>query len=140
MFSRTAVALATVTVFSLPALADDSTLILAENREFQQMMPGMDFTVVSGDPAGETSTLLIRLAPGYPGLFHTHSSSYTAVVVKGQHKHWDEGQSADDVPVLMPGDTFQQPAEAVHRDANPGDEPSLIFVTMHGPLDFHPHK
>ena len=51
-------------------------------------------------------------------------------------------ESLDEVTVkdMLEGDTFQQPAEAVHRDANPGDEPSLIFVTMHGPLDFHPHK
>ena len=125
-----------------PAVADGTSSLLTslDDREFQEMMPGIDFSIVSGDPAGAASTLVVRLAPNFPGAMHNHSSAYTAVVLKGAHRHWDLGQDSADVPTLLPGDTFYQPGGAFHQDANPTSEASYVFITMHGPLDFHMHK
>ena len=87
-----------------------------------------------GDMAGP-GAFLIRLPPGFdPGL-HAHHSNYHGVVISGEHTHWDEGQDAVSVPTLGPGDSWLQPKEAFHGDANHGDTEVVGFVYFEGPVD-----
>lgn len=96
---------------------------------------GAAISVVAGDPQKGPVTLLLRLAKGAAPL-HTHTANYTAVLVKGQHKHW-YGNTTDKGPALNPGSHWFQAGKAAH-----GDEcltaQCVLLVQLDGPYDYAP--
>jgi len=100
--------------------ADDvpSSIFPLDTVAFSPAFPGVEIAVLSGNPQVGPATL-----------------GYTGVVLQGATKHWDRGQTADDVPLLEVGDSWVQPGDAAHQDSNPTDEPAVIFISMDGPLN-----
>ena len=94
-----------------------------------------EIAVLWGDMAKGPAAFLIRLPPGFDSGLHAHHSNYHGVVISGEHTHWDEGQDAVSVPTLGPGDSWLQPKEAFHGDANHGDTEVVGFVYFEGPVD-----
>jgi len=117
--------------------ADDvpSSIFPLDTVAFSPAFPGVEIAVLSGNPQVGPATFLLRFAPGFPGSMHWHDAGYTGVVLQGATKHWDRGQTADDVPLLEVGDSWVQPGDAAHQDSNPTDEPAVIFISMDGPLN-----
>lgn len=91
--------------------------------------------IVSGDPATTPISMLIRMAPGALPMHH-HTASYQAVVVSGSMKHWAQGETEANAPVLGPGSWWSQPGGEVHTDAcvEPAGE-CMLYVHSDGPLD-----
>ena len=130
-----------VALFVSSALADDSdtAFVLPMDRlQFQATGPGIEIAPVSGDPAGGSHTFFLRLAADFDGFMHTHTASYTAVVISGAAKHWELNESRKYARVMKPGDTFFQKGGVPHQDANVAGETTIIFVSMDGVPDVFP--
>lgn len=110
-----------------------------ENLEWVPMAEGSpaEISLLWGDFATGPAAFLIRVPPGFDSGLHAHHSDYRAVVIQGTHTHWDEGQVPADVEALGPGDSWFQPKDAFHGDANLGTEPVIGFVYFEGPVDFY---
>lgn len=140
------VALVALSISAIAFAQDDLSSVYTnlDDHEWQVFIPDfVDFVVISGDPETGPSTLLLRTQPGFIATdLHKHTSAYTGIVVKGQHKHWDIDEDRDRVRILNVGDTFYQPAEGFHYDGNPSNEEALLFMAFHGPFDSinHDHE
>ena len=92
--------------------------------------------VLWGDPATGPSGFLLRIPPGFEAPIHTHTASYRAVVLHGQHLHWLESEDKAGVQPATSGAYVLQPGLQMHGDANPTGAESLVLVMFDGPLDF----
>lgn len=128
---------------ALPAQADtvDSsyTILLDDAEFFQPEGAPFELAVLWGNPQEGPSTVLIKFPPNFPGAMHSHTSGYHGMVVTGASKHYLQGQSEADVPLLTPGDYWYQPGGEHHNDSFPNDEPTILLIKWDGPMDVHFH-
>jgi len=88
-----------------------------------------------GDPVAGPAALLVRFPEGYAEPWHSHSSSYRAVLVKGEFQSRSR-DSSDSTKVYGPGACMVQPGGAVHSEVNAGKGDLLALVYFEGPVDF----
>lgn len=107
-----------------------------EGAVFKPMDParqgGPQTAVLRGDPASGPSSILMKFGKG-EGRMHIHSADYDLVVLKGEMKHWQPGESAD-AKVLGPGSYWFQPGNQPHADSCLSDE-CLMYVQWSGKSD-----
>lgn len=96
----------------------------------------MKIGVLWGDPATGPSGFLLRVPAGFETPLHTHSANYCALVVHGQHQHWDQTENKIDVHPISAGAYVQQAGGHIHADANPTGAESVVLVIFDGPFDF----
>ncbi|HYE46099.1 MAG TPA: DUF4437 domain-containing protein [Caulobacter sp.] len=96
---------------------------------------GPAIAVLRGDPATGPSDMLMRFGP-MPPVMHTHTANYRLVVLKGEMKHWVQGQTAADVEVLGPGSFWYQPGGQPHADLCLSDRCEM-FISWDGKRDAH---
>lgn len=89
--------------------------------------------VLRGDPASGPSSMLMKFGKG-EGRLHVHSSDYDLVVLKGEMKHWQTGETAATAKVLGPGSYWFQPGNQAHADSCLSDE-CLMYVQWSGKRD-----
>lgn len=89
----------------------------------------MEFSLLWGNLETGPSAVMLQLPANFPGGMHWRSSDYQAVVVEGSSKHWIQRTDEADAEVFVPGDYWFQPADQVHQDANPNDEPVTFFLS-----------
>lgn len=114
-----------------------STIVPIAEAKFQPMDPatpaGPAVAALNGDPMKGKSSILLKLKKGASPL-HIHTADYHAVLISGQHKHWDKGQDEKSAKTLGPGSYWFQPGKQAHGDACLTDE-CLLFVTFSGKVD-----
>jgi hypothetical protein len=96
------------------------------------------YAIVRGDSTTGPSSMLLKFARN-PGTMHVHSSGYDLVVVKGNMKHWEQGESEADAKLLTPGSYWFQPGNRPHADSCLSDE-CLMYVQWDGKRDTRPVK
>jgi quercetin dioxygenase-like cupin family protein len=89
--------------------------------------------VLRGAPDSGPSAMLMKFAKG-AGRMHIHSSDYDLVVLQGEMKHWQSGQSEADARRLGPGSYWFQPGGQPHADNCLSDE-CLMYVQWNGKSD-----
>lgn len=94
---------------------------------------GVLLAVASGDPATGPSVLLMSFPGGSQAPLHTHSATYTAIVLAGAPAH---GVSAEDNLTLDVGSYWVQPGGEPHFDACTGAERCVLALAFEGPRDF----
>jgi uncharacterized RmlC-like cupin family protein len=106
---------------------DQVTLVTAGERVEADPTPGMvreRAFAAAGLWAG-----VVHTEAGAASGWHHHGDHETAIyVVSGRLRMDTEGRSLE----AGPGDFLHVPAHAVHREANPGDEPSQLVVVRSG--------
>jgi quercetin dioxygenase-like cupin family protein len=91
--------------------------------------PGM--YVLSGDKAAGAFTALVQFPGGAASPEHSHSSTYSAVVVSGTVSHGD----AD---ALGAGSHWTEIGGEVHTTGCPSEEACVFFASMDGAFDMTP--
>lgn len=94
---------------------------------------GPQIAVLWGDPSSGPSTMLIKVKKG-PMPLHSHSSDYHLVVIRGMAKHWEDGQTEDQVQTLSPESYWFQPGNKIHGDSCLSDE-CIVHIVWLGKRD-----
>jgi quercetin dioxygenase-like cupin family protein len=129
--------------FSGTALAQDMggyEIKSFEDLEFVPFAEGspLELAVLWGDMATGPVGFIVRVPGGTAEPMHSHTSDYRAIVLEGQALHWIDTEDKDSVEPVGEGGYWFQPADQVHGDANPTDEPTLALIIFDGPVDFVP--
>ncbi|NIP16921.1 MAG: DUF4437 domain-containing protein [Xanthomonadales bacterium] len=116
----------------------EQTITAYEDLEFGPLGEGspVQAALLWGDPATGPAAVLVRFPAGFSEPLHSHSSTYHAVLVKGQFQTRNGPDSVSEV--YGPGAHVVQPGGAVHAEANPGKEEMVALVYFEGPVDFVP--
>ena len=93
-----------------------------------------------GDPSTGPVAFLVRMPKGCSEPWHSHTSTYRAVLLEGQFQSRGKEAATDFAEVYRPGTYVVQPGGQVHSEVNAGDGPLLALVFFEGPADFVPSK
>lgn len=117
----------------------DKSMTAYQDLEFGPIAEGspVDVALLWGNPETGPAAVLVRFPEGYEEPWHSHSSTYHAVLVKGafQTRSNDDSDSAD---VFGPGSYVVQPGGSVHSEVNAGRGELVALVYFDGPIDFVP--
>ncbi len=95
---------------------------------------GREIAAVKGDYTTGAHIKLIRFGAGKKTPPHTHSYTYTGVVVKGTARHFEPGKP-DTMTVLSPGSVWSISAGAVHISECLAGEDCVFATQSDGPFD-----
>jgi quercetin dioxygenase-like cupin family protein len=115
----------------------EKSAIAFEDLEFGPLGEGspVEAALLWGNPETGPAAVMVRFPAGFKEPFHSHSSTYHAVLVKGAFQSHSPDQ-AEEPPVLGPGSYVMQPGGEVHAEANAGDGEMAAVVFFDGPIDF----
>lgn len=114
---------------SITAYADLQFAPLAEGSP-------VEVAVLWGDPATGPATVMVRFPEGYAEPWHSHSSTYHAVLIKGEFQTRSKDNGATLTDVYGPGAFIVQPGGTVHSEVNAGKGELVALVYFDGPVDF----
>jgi len=86
----------------------------------------------------EPSSFFLKFKAGFPGAPHTHTESYEGIVIQGQYKHWEVGDS--EMPVMPVGTPFWQAGGAPHDDSCASGRDCISYFRIDGGFDYFPHN
>jgi quercetin dioxygenase-like cupin family protein len=116
-------------------------VVLAADQKWGPMDPSNDKMPMAaplwGDMTKEANGWLIKVKPGSPGGWHTHSGGYHGVVIAGSPNHLQPG---DKKPTpLPPGSYWFEPGGVPHNSQCLGKEECIALVHFNdGKADFAP--
>jgi len=87
-----------------------------------------------GDPSTGPAAVMVRFPEGFEEPLHSHSSTYHAVMIKGQIKI--NRQDSDTSSAYGPGSYMTQQGGEVHAECNAGQGEMVALVYFEGPIDF----
>jgi quercetin dioxygenase-like cupin family protein len=93
-----------------------------------------------GDPAKGPAASIVRMPKGCTEPWHSHTSTYRAVLIEGRFQSRGKDSLTDFSQVYGPGSYAVQPGGQAHAEVNAGDGPLLALVFFEGPVDFVPSK
>ena len=117
----------------------DIVMTLVEDAQFNPMDPknpdaAPHVANANGDIWKGHAWFWMKIKKGESPM-HKHSGDYHAVLIKGQSKHWGEGQTVADAKVVNPGGYWFQPGGQFHGDACLADE-CLVMIHSDKKFDF----
>ena len=116
----------------------EKSITAYEDLQFGPLGEGspVEAALLWGDPATGPAAVLVRFPEGFAEPWHHHSSTYRAVLVKGEFR----SRSKDDPEpaVYGPGSYAVQPGGEVHAEVNAGKGELVALVFFEGPVDFVP--
>ena len=117
----------------------DKKMTEYENLGFAPVSEGspVEATLLWGNRQTGPAAVMIRVPEGHEEPWHHHSSTYHAVIVKGQFQSRSQDAS-DSTTVYGPGSYVVQPGGVVHREVNAGKGDLVALVYFDGPIDFVP--
>jgi quercetin dioxygenase-like cupin family protein len=117
----------------------EKSITAYEDLQFGPIAPDspVQVAVLWGDPGSGPAAVMVRFPEGYEEPWHAHSSTYHAVLVKGEFQSRSKGDG-DSTAVYGPGSYAVQPGGAAHREVNGGDGEMVALVYFEGPIDFIP--
>ncbi len=121
---------------SEPVLHHESRSVNLDDLDWVAEPWGAEFALVWGDMETGPTGMMVRLPTdqGEPPL-HAHTHPYSAVVISGSMKHWAEGETEEDAPLLTAGGYFYQSGGQFHQDRFSSDEPTVLYAIYEGPRD-----
>jgi hypothetical protein len=98
----------------------------------------VEIAVLWGDPETGPAAVLVRFPEGYAEPWHSHSSTYRAVLIKGEFKTRckDTNNDITSTDVYGPGSYIVQPGGDIHSEVNAGQGNLVALVYFEGPVDF----
>jgi quercetin dioxygenase-like cupin family protein len=135
---------AALSCLSLPALAEEPAARKPLMVSFADLKwtalperPGMQFSLLSGDPRTGAYTQVRKVVAGTDNPLHAHSSEITNVIISGV---WYTGVDAASAKDFGPGSVVTMPANWVHvSGCRPGSE-CVFYQDGKGKFDFNPVK
>ena len=118
----------------------EKTMIAYEDMQFAPIAEGspIEVAMLWGDPENGPATVLVRFPEGYAEPWHSHSSTYRSVLIKGKFQTRSNKAEPTASPVFSPGSYVVQPGGEVHAEVNAGDGEMVALVHFEGPIDFVP--
>ena len=109
-----------------------------ENIQFAPLGEGspVEIALLWGNPAKGPAALLVRFPEGYSEPWHSHSSTYRSVLIKGEMQSRSKDTALDSLTVFEPGSYLVQPGDQIHSEVNAGKGSMVAFVYFEGPVDF----
>lgn len=98
----------------------------------------VEVALLWGDPATGPATVVVRLPEGYAEPWHSHSSTYRAVMIKGDFQTRSKDNGVTSTEIYGPGAYLIQPGSHVHSEVNAGQGDLVALVHFEGPVDFVP--
>jgi quercetin dioxygenase-like cupin family protein len=96
--------------------------------------PGMQFSVISGDPKTGAYTQVRRVPGGTDNALHTHSSELTNVVISGT---WYTGVDASNARDFGPGSVILMPSNWKHVSGCRKGEDCVFYQSGNGKFDYN---
>lgn len=118
----------------------EKSVISYEELQFAPLGEGnpVEAAFLWGDPATGPAAFMIRMPEGCAEPWHSHSSTYRAVLIQGQFQSRGKEPATDFAGPYGPGAVAVQPGGQVHAEANVGEGTLLALVVFDGPVDFVP--
>ncbi len=116
----------------------EKSITAFEDLQFAPLGEGspVNAALLWGDPATGPAAVLVRFPEGFAEPWHSHSSTYHAVLVKGEFETRSKDKDATTTGVYGPGAYLVQPGGAVHAEVNAGKGELVALVYFDGPVDF----
>jgi len=115
------------------------TLTAYKDLDFAPLAEGspVDAALLWGNPETGPAAVMVRFPEGFQEPWHSHSSTYHAVLIKGEFQtRSKEAGDVTDSDVYGPGSYAIQPGGAVHAEVNAGSGEMVALVYFDGPVDF----
>jgi quercetin dioxygenase-like cupin family protein len=118
----------------------DKMMTAYEDLQFAPLAEGspVHFALLWGNPETGPAAVMVRFPEGYHEPWHSHSSTYHAVIVKGEFRSRSPEGGPESERVLGPGSYMVQPGGMTHAELNAGAGESVAMVYFDGPVDFVP--
>lgn len=97
--------------------------------------PGMQFSVLSGDPKTSEYTQIRKVPAGTDNPLHAHSSEIKNVIISGA---WYTGVDAKSAKDFGPGSVIIMPANWVHVSGCRAGSECVFYQEGKGKFDFRP--
>lgn len=117
----------------------EKTQIAYEDLPFAPLAEGspIEIAMLWGNPETGPAAIMVRLPAGHVDPFHSHSSTYHSVVIKGSFQTRTKGADNDNLPTFGSGSYALQPGGEVHAEVNAGADDVVALVYFDGPVDFN---
>ena len=114
----------------------EKSVVSFDDLEFSPLAEGspVNVALLWGDPETGPAAIMVRFPEGYEEPWHSHSSTYHAVLVKGSFQ--TKSQDGEVSKVCGPGSYIVQPGGEVHSEVNAGSGELVALVYLDGPVDF----
>ena len=118
----------------------DKMMTAYEDLPFAPLAEGspVQVALLWGNPEVGPAAVMVKFPEGYEEPWHSHSSTYHAVLVKGEFRSRSPEGGPESERVLGPGSYIVQPGGGTHAEVNAGTGESLAMVYFDGPVDFVP--
>jgi len=109
-----------------------------EDLPFSPLAEGspVHVAVLWGNPETGPAAIMVKYPEGYLEPWHSHSSTYHAVLVKSEFSSRSPEGGPDSERVLGPGSYVVQPGGVIHAEINAGAGELLSMVYFDGPVNF----
>jgi hypothetical protein len=116
----------------------EKSITAYEDLQFAPLGEGspVEIAMLWGDPATGPAAVLVRFPENYSEPWHSHSSTYRAVLIKGEFQTRSKDNGATSTDVYGPGAYLVQPGGGVHSEVNAGQGKLVALVYFEGPVDF----
>ncbi len=114
------------------------TLTAYEDLQFAPLAEGspVHVALLWGNPQTGPAAVMVKFPEGYKEPWHSHTSTYHAVLIKGEFRSRSPEGGQESERVLGPGSYILQPGGVTHAELNAGSGESLAMVYFDGPVDF----
>jgi quercetin dioxygenase-like cupin family protein len=115
----------------------EKSMTAYEDLEFGPLGEGspVQAALLWGNPETGPAAVMVRFPEGFAEPWHSHSSTYHAVMIKGSFQSRSKDDPNPDA-VYGPGAYAVQPGGEVHAELNGGDGEMVALVYFEGPIDF----
>jgi len=116
----------------------EKSITAFEELQFSPLSEGnpVEAAMLWGDPAIGPAAVLVRFPEGYSEPWHSHTSTYRALLIKGEFQTRSKDNSVASTDVYGPGAYMVQPGGATHSEVNAGAGEMVALVYFEGPVDF----
>ena len=116
----------------------EQTLVAYEDLPFASLAEGspVEIAVLWGNPETGPAAVMVRFPEGYQEPWHSHTTTYHSVLIKGEFQTRSKGTSVTASEIYGPGSYAVQPGKAIHSEVNAGKGELVALVYFDGPVDF----
>ena len=117
----------------------EKTVTAYEDLQFAPLAEGspVEIAMLWGNPETGPAAIMVRLPEGYREPWHSHTTTYHTVLIKGEFQTRSRDIDGDTMSeVYGPGSYAVQPGGAVHAEVNAGPGELVALVFFDGPVDF----
>lgn len=115
----------------------EKAAIAYEDLQFGPLAEGspVEVAFLWGNPETGPAAVMVRFPEGYQEPWHSHTSTYHSVLIKGGFQSRSKSENAEP-KTYGPGSYAVQPGGDIHSEVNAGSGELVAFVYFDGPVDF----